>query len=65
LYVNQFANIPTIDIVAYDIKNRDYPYFHHKHSDNMSVIDTTTLNVVGKTLMNVIYREKNNSQMPW
>ncbi|HTA27188.1 MAG TPA: M28 family peptidase [Bacteroidia bacterium] len=62
LYVNKLANIPTIDIVAYDVKTRDYPYYHHKHSDNMSVIDKTTMNVVGTTLMNIIYREKNNAE---
>src|SRR6185312_13794788 len=53
-YINELANIPTIDIVHYDIKTRDYPYFHHKHSDNMSVIDKSTLQVVGTTLLNVI-----------
>ncbi len=64
LYVNKFANIPTIDIVAYDTKTHDYPYFHHKHSDNMSVIDKNTMSVVGKTLMNIIYREQNNAVTP-
>lgn len=57
LYINKIANIPTIDIVHYEVTRGDYPYFHHKHSDNMSVIDTTTLHVVGRTLMNVIYQE--------
>lgn len=61
LYVNKLAGIPTIDIVHYVVNKQDYPYFHHKHSDNMSVIDTTTLKVVGTTLLNVIYREKNSS----
>ncbi|HTB31947.1 MAG TPA: M28 family peptidase [Bacteroidia bacterium] len=64
LYVNALARIPTIDIVAYDIRTHDYPYFHHKHSDNMSVINKNTMKVVGTTLINVIYREKNNSQTP-
>ena len=63
-YVNQLANICTIDIVHYDVKTRDYPYFHHKHSDNMSVLDKNTMHVVGTTLLNVIYREKNNSETP-
>jgi glutaminyl-peptide cyclotransferase len=60
LYINKLAGIPTIDIVHYDVNTRDYPYFHHKHSDNMSVLDKTTMNVVGTTLLNVIYREKSN-----
>lgn len=64
LYVNKLANIPTIDIVHYDVITKDYPYFHHKHSDNMSVLDKNTMNVVGTTLLNVIYREKNSSETP-
>lgn len=64
LYVNKLASIPTIDIVHYDVKTRDYPYFHHKHSDNMSVLDKNTMNVVGTTLLNVIYREKSSSETP-
>lgn len=64
LYVNKLANIPTIDIVHWVAKTRDYPYFHHKHSDNMSVIDKSTMKVVGTILLNVIYREKNSSQTP-
>ncbi|HWY97560.1 MAG TPA: M28 family peptidase, partial [Bacteroidia bacterium] len=31
LYVNKIANIPTIDIVHYEILHSDYPYWHHKH----------------------------------
>ncbi|HTA82178.1 MAG TPA: M28 family peptidase [Bacteroidia bacterium] len=57
LYINEIANIPTIDIVHYEVTHGDYPYFHHRHSDNMSVIDTATLHIVGRTLMNVIYQE--------
>jgi glutaminyl-peptide cyclotransferase len=62
-YVNELAGIPTIDIVHYVVQKRDYPYFHHKHSDNMSVIDKKTMNVVGTLLLNVIYREKNNPEL--
>lgn len=64
LYINKLANIPTIDIVHYDVKTHDYPYFHHKHSDNMSVIDKSTMKVVGTTLLNVIYKEKTGSETP-
>ncbi|MGP8217548.1 MAG: M28 family peptidase [Bacteroidia bacterium] len=64
LYINKIANIPTIDIVHYEITRQDYPYWHHKHSDNMSIIDTTTMQVVGNTLMNVIYREGSGMQQP-
>lgn len=61
LYINQIAGIPTIDIVDFKVKSNgegDYPYFHHKHSDNMSVIDTNTLQIVGNLVMKVIYSER-------
>jgi glutaminyl-peptide cyclotransferase len=64
LYINKLAGIPTIDIAHYVTKARDYPFFHHKHSDNMSVLDKSTMHVVGTLLLNVIYRENNNSQLP-
>ncbi len=64
-YINRIANIPTIDIVDFrlihsedGIPRGDYPYFHHKHSDNMSVIDTATLQMVGRVLIKVISEEK-------
>lgn len=63
-YINEIAHIPTIDIVHYNVQTRDYPYFHHKHSDNMNVIDKSTFKVVGTVLLNVIYREKTNFQLP-
>jgi len=63
-YVNDIANIPTIDIVDYRMETHDYPYFHHKHSDNMSVIDTNTLHMVGQVLMKVIYSEKSGQATP-
>lgn len=64
-YINQIAGIPTIDIVDYRITHAsdgsidggDYPYFHHKHSDKMDVIDTNTLKMVGRVVMAVIYSE--------
>ena len=60
LYVNKLAKIPTIDIVHYVPEKRDYPYFHHRHSDNMSVIDKSTMKVVGSLLMNIIWTGTNN-----
>jgi len=63
-YINKIANIPTIDIVHYDMPRRDYPYWHHTHSDNMSIIDTATMHMVGRVLMNVIYQEKSSAQQP-
>jgi len=62
LYINKIAHIPTIDIVHYDVDRGDYPYFHHRHSDNMSVIDPATMQIVGNVLLKVIFSEKNSTQ---
>lgn len=52
-FINQYANIPTIDIVPYD-------FFEHWHTvkDDMDAIDKETLQAVGQTVMQVIYNEK-------
>jgi hypothetical protein len=59
VYINNVAKIPTIDIVDYNPKTSDFPPFHHRHSDNMSVIDRGTLKGVGQTLLQVIFNEPN------
>ena len=58
LYVNQLASIKCIDIVHYQMEKRNYPYFHHAHSDNFANIDKNTLKIVGQLLLEVIYSEK-------
>lgn len=63
-YINGIAKIPTVDIIHYDASSRSgsFPDFWHTHNDNMEVIDKTTLNAVGKTLLYTIYQydaEKN------
>lgn len=57
LYVNKYAGIPCIDIVHYDPVEQDYGPYHHKHSDNMDIIDPMTMDAVGKVLVDVIYNE--------
>lgn len=62
LFVNAYAQIPSACIVEYHESTRamgfvGYGNFHHTHNDNMDIISTTTLNVVGETLMHVIYNE--------
>ena len=58
IYVNYNAKIPMIDIVEYapgtDAYFADY---HHTHEDNMDIISRETLEAVGETVINVIYRE--------
>lgn len=57
LYLNQLANIPTIDIIHYEMGRGDFGSFHHTHEDNMDIIDRTTLGVVGNVVTQVLYQE--------
>ncbi len=57
MYVNQIAQIPTIDIIHYDVQKRDFGDFHHTHNDNLSIIHKPTLKAVGQTILQVIYNE--------
>ncbi|MBL0046962.1 MAG: M28 family peptidase [Bacteroidetes bacterium] len=57
LYLNAIAKIPTIDIVHMDPITGTYPAFHHTHADNISIIEKSTLKMVGQTVMQVIYEE--------
>jgi hypothetical protein len=55
--LNKIAGIPTIDIVHYDTDQNDYFPHHHRHSDNLSVIEVSTLKMVGTVVLDVIYNE--------
>ncbi|MES2836253.1 MAG: M28 family peptidase [Bacteroidota bacterium] len=55
LYINQFAKIPTIDIIQWDKNRSDFGSYHHTHKDNMSVIDKNTLKAVGQSVVETIY----------
>ncbi len=59
-YVNEYAGIPTIDIIHLSKDTPGSSFFKHWHTigDDMSTIDKTTLKVVGQTLLTVSYREK-------
>ncbi len=58
--VNQFAKIPTIDIIPYyaDCQQSSFGPTWHTLADNMENIDKNTLKAVGHTLVQVIYKEK-------
>jgi len=58
VYMNQ-AGIPTADIIDYDPTSPDGTFgkYHHRHTDNMSIIDKNTLKAVGQTLLQVIYNQ--------
>jgi Zn-dependent M28 family amino/carboxypeptidase len=54
-YVNQLANIPSIDIIHYERSTGNFHHSWHTHNDNMNVINKTTLSVVGETLLAVVF----------
>lgn len=56
VYVNTMANIPTFDIIALQASGNFVPHWHTQN-DNMSVIDKRTLQVVGQTILQVIYAQ--------
>ncbi|WP_339703244.1 M28 family peptidase [Algoriphagus aquimarinus] len=55
-FVNKFAKIPMIDIIEF---SPDYGFgqYHHKHADNMEIIDRRTLQAVGETVLFTVYQE--------
>lgn len=59
VFMNRDAKIPTINIVDYDPNNQYsyFPFYHHTHADNISIIDQSTLKAVGQTLLHVLYNE--------
>ena len=57
IFVNEYAKIPTINIVHYDAAEGFFGDFHHSRKDNMDNISSETLEAVGRTLLQVIYNE--------
>jgi glutaminyl-peptide cyclotransferase len=56
-FVNEIAKIPMVDIVHYDPTLGFFGDYHHSRKDNMQIISKETLQVVGTTLLNVLYYE--------
>lgn len=61
LFINTYANIPTIDIIHYYPQKSDFFEHHHKLSDNMNNISKTTLKSVGQTLLYYLYKQEEQS----
>lgn len=57
-FVNEIAHIPSIDIIHFEETTGAFHHSWHTHDDNMDVIDKQTLNIVGETVLAVIYNEK-------
>lgn len=53
------AGIPTANIVeTMNVETSNFPPTWHTHNDNMENIDRASLDAVGKTVLNVVYKEK-------
>ncbi|MDT8412583.1 MAG: M28 family peptidase [Vicingaceae bacterium] len=57
-FVNEIANIPSIDIIHFEESTGAFHQSWHTHDDNMDIIEKTTLKIVGETILGVIYNEK-------
>jgi len=58
VFVNEIAQIPTVDIVHYDPVVGYFGDYHHSQKDNLSLISKETLGIVGTVLVTFIYEEK-------
>lgn len=57
-YVISNLNIPCIDIINMDFETGNFGHYHHRHSDNMNIIDKNTLKAVGQTVLEVLWEEQ-------
>jgi hypothetical protein len=53
-YVNEYAHIPTIDVVRYG--EDGFGKHHHTHKDVMAIISKNTLTNVGRVMLQTIYQ---------
>ncbi|HRX28862.1 MAG TPA: M28 family peptidase [Saprospiraceae bacterium] len=57
-YIMKNMGIPMVDIINTKMGNQGgFGDYHHTHEDNLDIINKRTLQVVGKLMCNVIYRE--------
>ena len=56
--INRTLRIPTIDIIEYHEATGAFHPSWHTHDDNMAVIDRASLNVVGSTVLEVVWKER-------
>lgn len=59
VFVNKYANIPSIDIIHLDPSSGNTGFFEHWHTlnDNMDAIDPQSLQIIGDVLMMIVYNE--------
>lgn len=58
VYINQFARIPTADIIDYDSRRGGFPSSWHTIGDTLDKIDIGTLAAVGRTVLAVVRQER-------
>lgn len=56
--INRTLRIPTIDIIEYHEATGAFHPSWHTHDDNMAVIDRGSLNAVGSTVLEVVWKER-------
>jgi glutaminyl-peptide cyclotransferase len=56
--INRTLRIPTIDIIEYHEATGAFHPSWHTHDDNMAVIDRASLNAVGSTVLEVVWKER-------
>lgn len=57
VYLNTIAGIPTVDIIHYNNAVNDFFPHHHRHTDNIDIIEPETLGIVGNVVLQVIYQQ--------
>jgi glutaminyl-peptide cyclotransferase len=61
-YVNEYAHIPTIDVIHYN--EEGFGKHHHTHKDVMSIISRDMLSTVGKVMLQTIYQYNSEKAQP-
>jgi Zn-dependent M28 family amino/carboxypeptidase len=58
-YINEFADIPMIDIIHLDPNSKNGTFFDHWHTleDSIDKINPATLRIVGEVVLHVVYQE--------
>ena len=56
--INRDLRIPTVDVIEFHEASGSFHPSWHTHADNMDVIDRATLNAVGHTVLEVVWRER-------
>jgi hypothetical protein len=57
-YINSILGIPTIDIIQHDPNSQTgFGTYWHTQNDNMKAVDKTTLQMIGRVMLGVVFSE--------